>query len=46
MSIEARPEQENGDNVDCWWCGNPLRPEDPIVWDEDGFAYHERCYGH
>lgn len=38
-----RARQENGDNVDCHACGNPLSDDQPIVNDEDGFAYHEQC---
>lgn len=36
-----RESQENGDQVDCHGCGNPLDDDLPIVNDGDGFAYHE-----
>lgn len=35
--------QENGDEVDCWECGNPLNDDYVIVNDEDGYAYHYAC---
>jgi hypothetical protein len=35
-----RSEQENGDSVDCWECGNPLNDDLPIVNDDEGYAYH------
>ena len=36
--------QENGDNVDCWECGNPLNDDrDVIVNDADGYAFHSGC---
>lgn len=38
-----RAQQENGDNVDCHSCGNPLNDDHAIVNDNDGFAYHESC---
>lgn len=38
-----RNNQENGDQVDCWNCGNPLDDDYPIVNDEQGYAYHEGC---
>lgn len=38
-----RSEQINGDNVDCWDCGNPLNDDYPIVNDSDGYAYHQVC---
>lgn len=36
-------EQENGDNVDCWGCGNPLNDDHLIVNDDEGHACHEGC---
>lgn len=44
MSIDARPEQENGDRVDCWECGNVLVDGEEIANDTDGFAYHSLCH--
>lgn len=38
-----RESQENGDEVDCYECGNPLDDDKPIVNDDDGYAYHEGC---
>lgn len=38
-----RAEQENGDQVDCWSCGNPLDDDHEIVNDSEGFAYHGGC---
>lgn len=38
-----RQSQENGDNVDCRDCGNPLDDNMPIENDEDGYAYHQPC---
>lgn len=38
-----REEQENGDQVDCWSCGNPLDDDYPIVNDREGYAYHPNC---
>lgn len=38
-----RESQENGDNVDCWECGDPLNDDFPIVNDDAGYAYHENC---
>lgn len=40
-----RTEQENGDNVDCWECGNPLSDDYVIVNDAEGYAYHQACRG-
>lgn len=38
-----RGSQENGDNVDCRRCGNPLDDNYEIVNDPDQYAYHEAC---
>lgn len=41
MSQDARPEQENGDGVDCWGCGDPITDTRPALYrDGDGFTYH------
>lgn len=36
-------EQENGDNVDCRDCGDPLNDDHPIHNDAAGYAYHAGC---
>lgn len=36
-------DQENGDQVDCWSCGNALNDDLPILNLEDGHAVHEGC---
>ena len=37
-------DQENGDNVDCWFCGDPLNDDaDTIVTDDFGHAMHDYC---
>lgn len=38
-----RESQENGDQVDCYSCGDPLNDDLPIVNDSDGFAFHADC---
>jgi len=38
-----RESQENGDNVDCWECGDTLNDDYPIVNDSEGYANHELC---
>lgn len=38
-----RRSQENGDQVDCQECGDPLNDDLPIVNDAEGYAYHEGC---
>lgn len=38
-----RSSQENGDQVDCQGCGDPLNDDLPIVNDEEGYAFHEGC---
>jgi hypothetical protein len=38
-----RVEQENGDRVDCWNCGEPLDDNFPIANNSEGFAYHDEC---
>jgi hypothetical protein len=38
-----RQVQENGDQVDCNFCGDPLDDDFPIVNDSEGYAYHEQC---
>lgn len=40
---QYRVEQENGDNVDCWSCGDPLDDNYPIANNEENFAYHRDC---
>lgn len=36
-------EQENWDEVDCWWCGTHLNDDYQIVNDHEGYAYHPVC---
>ena len=43
MSVDARPEQQNGDGVDCWYCGNSLTGNEPTWQDAEGFTYHLQC---
>lgn len=38
-----RESQENGDQVDCRECGDPLDDGYPIVNDAEGYAYHAGC---
>lgn len=38
-----RASQENGDQVDCQGCGNPLDDDLPIVNDDEDYAFHEGC---
>lgn len=39
-----RSEQENGDEVDCGYCGNPLNDDLPIYTNWDGYAFcSEQC---
>lgn len=38
-----RKSQENGDRVDCQWCGSSLNDDLPIVNDFDGYAHHPEC---
>lgn len=38
-----RESQENGDQVDCRYCGDPLNDNLPIENDSEGYAYHGEC---
>jgi hypothetical protein len=38
-----RESQENGDNVDCWECGDSLDDDLPILNDAEGYAVHAEC---